>query len=173
MPKLDHKKPVPVERRIFSTNLRAARHYAGLTLHQVVDITTITASFISNVENGNHNVSILSMAQLSQAVQVPLYALLNPSYKPESFNRSEWETYAQLIQAARPEVLELQLLAEKPRYYRKLANLTQAQVDQFAGFRDKTTSDIERHTGNMSLDVIAPLAPVLGIPFYKLFSPNS
>jgi transcriptional regulator with XRE-family HTH domain len=172
MPKLEHKKPVPVERRIFSANLRAARENAGLFIQQVVDITHITKSYISQVENGLLNISIVSMAQLSHAVQVPLYTLLNPSYKAESFNPEEWEIYAKLVREAEPEVLEQQLLAKNSREFRKVAGLTQGQVDLFADFREGTTGYIERANGNVTLDLIAPISNVLGVPFYKLFYPQ-
>lgn len=170
MPKLD--KPVPVERRIFSTNFRASRRLAGMTLQQVSDTANISVPFISMVESGNQNVTVSSMAELSHAVQVPLYILLSPSYKPESFEHGIWKKYVKKVQEVMPQILEQQLLAENARHYRKLAGLTQAQVDKWADFREGTTTDIERQTGNMSIDVIAPLAPVLGIPFFKLFEPN-
>jgi transcriptional regulator with XRE-family HTH domain len=172
MPKLEHKKPVPVERRIFSTNLRAARKHAGLTMQLVSDAANISIPFISMVESGNQNVTVLSMAELSYAIKVPLYILLTPGFRADSFDHQIWEDYAKLVHNVKPDVLEQQLLAAKSRHYRKLSGLTQAQVDQLADFREGTTTDIERQTGNMSIDVIAPLAPVLGIPFFKLFEPN-
>jgi len=171
MPKLD-KKPGSVERRIFSTNFRAARQYTGFTIQQVSEITKISAPFVSMVESGNQNVTVLYMAELSYAVQVPLYVLLTPGFKPETFDNSTWDAYYELVRLAKPAVLEQKMLAEKARYYRKQAGLRQAQVDQLADFRVGTTTDLERMTGNMSIDVIAPIAPVLGIPFFQLFKPN-
>lgn len=170
MPKLE--KPVPVERRIFATNIRASRKLAGMTLQQVSDIASISVPFISMVESGNQNVTVSLMAELSRAVQVPLFILLSPSYKPENFENHIWKAYEKKVQEAEPEILEQRLLAENARHYRKLAGLTQAQVDRWADFREGTTTDIERQTGNMSIDVIAPLAPVLGVPFFKLFEPK-
>lgn len=171
MPKLD-KKPATAERRIFSTNLKAARQYVGLTLQQVSTITDLSLSYISHVENGNQNVTISAMTALSHAVQFPLYALLNPRFKPESFDADEWSRYLALVQQAKPDILEQKLLAERTRYFRKLAGLTQAQVDQFAGLADKTSSHLERQALNVSLDLIAPLASTLGTPLYKFFNPD-
>jgi transcriptional regulator with XRE-family HTH domain len=164
-------KPVPVERRIFSTNVKAARKHAKLTLQQVSDITNISLQFISMIEIGNQNVTIHYMAELSYAVEVPLYVLLSPRFKADTFDPKIWEEYAQLVQKAKPDILELKLLAENTRRYRKLVGLTQAQVDQLAGFRNKTTSDIERQGGNMGMDLIIPIAPVLEIPLFRLFEP--
>jgi|GEM_PF-2649808 len=169
MPKLE--KPVPVERRIFATNIRAARKRAGLIMQQVSDITHVSVTFISMVESGNQNTTIHCMAELSYAVEVPLYVLLSSSFKAETFDPKIWEDYAKYVQKAKPHLLELQLLAENTRRYRKLAGLTQAQVDQLAGFRNKTTSDIERQGGNMGIDLVIPIAPVLEVPFFKLFEP--
>lgn len=69
MPKLE--KPVPVERRIFSINIKAARKHAKLTLQQISEITNISIPFISMIESGNQNITILYMAELSYAVKVP------------------------------------------------------------------------------------------------------
>lgn len=172
MPKLENKKPVPVERRIFSSNFKAARKHTGLTLQRVSDISRITVPFISMVENGHQNVTVAYMASLAHAVKVPLYQLLTPGFKIENFDHHLWDRYAERVQNAKPTVLEQQLLAENTRYYRKQAGFTQAQTDQLADFRQGTTAHIEIQSGNMSIDVIAPIAQVLGIPFSKLFEPT-
>ena len=175
MPKLEVQKPVPVERKVFAKNLKDARAAAGYTLQELSALTHLTYQYISDMERGLHNISLLSMSSLSVGLRVPLYALLNPNLsKVWTFNDEvAWSNYQKLIDDAKPAVLEQLLLAKNVRRYRKEAGLTQKETDQLGNYKAGLTSDIERQYINITLDRMAPLVSILGISLHKIFDPNS
>lgn len=168
MPKLE-KKSLPVERKVFAKNLKEARLFAGYTLQTLSDKTGITVTYISGVERLTYNISLDSMTKLSHAVQVPLYALLNPNFNKfwDLNNVQEWLSYKNLIDQIKPASLERQLVAENVKRLRKEAGYTQQEVDELSGYA--TTSELERQLCNITLDKILPLAHLFGVPLYTIF----
>jgi transcriptional regulator with XRE-family HTH domain len=169
--KLANKKPVPVERKIFATHLRAVRNKAKLTLKELEALTGLSANYIAAVERCVSNISLESMAKLSHALQVPIYCLLDLRFKPDEWDKVAWKPYEALLHQTHPDPLEKRLLAEKTRHYRKALQLTQAQVDTLADFGEATTSGIERQIGNWTLDTLSRLVSILNVPLYQLFLP--
>lgn len=71
-------KPVPAERLIFARNFRQARKNAGLTQVAIKKLTGFDRSWLSEVENGISTINLDNMAALANAVNVPLWKLLQP-----------------------------------------------------------------------------------------------
>jgi transcriptional regulator with XRE-family HTH domain len=174
MPKLDIQKPVPVERKVFAKNLKDARITAGFSLQELAASAKLTYQYISDVERYVANISLLSMCALSYSLKVPVHALLNPLINKiwDANDASAWEVYQKRVIAAKPAVLEQELLAKNVRRYRKEAGLTQKEVDQLGYYKTGMTSDIERQCNNMTLDKMARLATILSKPLYHIFDPN-
>lgn len=175
MPKLETQKPVPVERKVFAKNIKEARIAAGHSLQELAASANLTYQYISDLERCVANISLLNMCALSYSLKIPVHALLNPLiYK--IWNTAEtdaWDRYQQLLDEAKPEVLEQMLLAKNVRRYRKEAGLTQSEVDKLGFYKTGMTSDIERQCNNMTLDKMARLATILNKPLYLIFDPNS
>jgi transcriptional regulator with XRE-family HTH domain len=58
--------------------IRSLRRERGLSQEALADLARIDRSYMSGVERGLRNVSILSMARISNALDVPLWELLRP-----------------------------------------------------------------------------------------------
>lgn len=67
------------ERRIFARNFKRARKKAGLTQEQVSKKTGFTQAFISEVETAKSSINLDNANILADAVEQPLWKLLNPS----------------------------------------------------------------------------------------------
>jgi transcriptional regulator with XRE-family HTH domain len=65
-------------RALFGANLRRARQKADLTQEDVRARTGIRQHYVSEVENGAHNVTLGTMASLADAVGVEVRHLLRP-----------------------------------------------------------------------------------------------
>jgi transcriptional regulator with XRE-family HTH domain len=176
MPKLlEIQKPVPVERKVFAKNLKEIRQLAGLPLQELSAISTISYQYISDVERCVHNISMSYMSNLSHCLKTPLYALLNPNMHKawDVDDTNAWPAYETLVLEAKPANLEQLLFGNNLRRYRKEAGLTQKEVDQLGNYKASMTSNIERYSVNITLDKMAPLTNILGVPLYKFFDPHS
>ena len=114
------------------------------------------------------------MCALSHSLKIPVHALLNPLIHKvwDPTDTAAWMAYQQLVDEAKPAVLEQELLAKNVRRFRKEAGLTQSEVDKLGFYKTGMTSDIERQCNNMTLDKMARLATILSKPLYLIFDPN-
>jgi DNA-binding XRE family transcriptional regulator len=67
-----------VERAIFARNLRRFRIEANLSQRELAETTKIAESYISQLENAMHNLSVETMAVLARAPRTPLHEMFVP-----------------------------------------------------------------------------------------------
>ena len=70
---------VTPERLIFGDNFRRAREDMGLSQREVARRLRTNQPFVSDVENGQNNLTIDKMARLAAFIGKPLYELLRPA----------------------------------------------------------------------------------------------
>lgn len=64
-------------RKIFGQNVRRLRTQAGLTQEELAFEANIDLTYVGGIERGNRNPSLLVMAKIADALEVPLTSLLN------------------------------------------------------------------------------------------------
>ena len=63
-------------RRIFAINLRKARLAKGLSQEDLGELTGLHRTYVSSVERGERNISLLNIEKLAQALGVTMAALM-------------------------------------------------------------------------------------------------
>jgi transcriptional regulator with XRE-family HTH domain len=74
MPRTSH----PVLRTIGST-IRSLRRERGLSQETLADLADIDRSYMSGVERGLRNISVLNLSRVAKALDVPLADLVGPA----------------------------------------------------------------------------------------------
>ncbi|HZT78325.1 MAG TPA: helix-turn-helix transcriptional regulator [Vicinamibacterales bacterium] len=74
MPRASH----PLLRTIGAT-LRSLRRERGLSQEALADLADIDRSYMSGVERGLRNISVLNLERLAKALDVPIVALIEPA----------------------------------------------------------------------------------------------
>ena len=70
-------------------------------------------------------------------------------------------------------VSDLYAIGNKLLFFRKIKNLTQAQVAEIAGISDRTYADIERGTANMRIETFVRICEALDITPDSVLIENS
>jgi transcriptional regulator with XRE-family HTH domain len=70
--------PVTPAREVFAKNLRHARRLRDISQEALADAAGLSRTYVSEVERGLRNISIDNMAQLADALGVPLKELVDP-----------------------------------------------------------------------------------------------
>ena len=65
-------------RKLIGRNVRAARVARGMTQEKLADISGFSQQYISDLERGRRNPTIVSLYELAQALRVTPVELLNP-----------------------------------------------------------------------------------------------
>ena len=60
--------PIPTEQAIFARRLREARHEAGLSQVRLAELAGLDRTYVSHLERGLANPSLLKMSQLARIV---------------------------------------------------------------------------------------------------------
>lgn len=69
--------PVPSPSpRALGTTVRELRHARALTLESLADVSGFNVTYLSDVERGRANPSVRKLAELAQALEVRLSALI-------------------------------------------------------------------------------------------------
>lgn len=173
MPKLESKKPVPVEQIIFARNFKAARLAAGKTQEQIKELTQRSRSYVSHFERGAVGIGLDTMAFLSQAVNVPLYCLLDPMFpKTYDFDSSAlWEHYREHLDNAFGIPYERRLFAENFKTARIAAGFTKKAIEELTGTSSKFLVVLERAESSISLENAVKLAHTVMVPLKTLLTP--
>lgn len=64
--------------KTFGENLKKIRTQKGLSQRQLSALCNVDNADISRMENGEINVSLNTVAQLAEALEVPVYKLMKP-----------------------------------------------------------------------------------------------
>lgn len=65
-------------RKLVGRNVRAARAERGITQEQLADVSGFSQQYISDLERGRRNPTIVSLYELAQALSVTPIDLLQP-----------------------------------------------------------------------------------------------
>lgn len=60
----------------FGERLRAVRQRKGISQEKLAALAGVHRTFVSSVERGERNISLLNIARLAQALEVPLAGLM-------------------------------------------------------------------------------------------------
>ncbi len=66
-------------RKLFSQNMKALRKAKKLTQEQLADLADLHVNYISGIERGARNVSILNIEKLARALGVTMSVLVDES----------------------------------------------------------------------------------------------
>lgn len=66
-------------RRIVGENVRRIRQVKGLTQEQLADISGFSQQYISSLEHGRRNPTVITLYELAQALGVSHVELVQPS----------------------------------------------------------------------------------------------
>ncbi len=90
--------------RTIGLTIRSLRHERGLSQEMLAELAHIDRSYMSSIERGLRNVSVLNIARIATALDVPVRDLLGPrevlrpssapSARPAGFGQmiaAEWE----------------------------------------------------------------------------------
>ena len=67
---------------ILGTTILQYRKQRGLSLRTLATMTGLSHTYLSQIERGQRNVTILSLLHIARALHIPLYALIAPLDKP-------------------------------------------------------------------------------------------
>ena len=68
----------------FGVKLRSVRETAGVSQEKLAERAGLHRTYVSSVERGQRNISLLNMEKLAHALQVPLRDLMPDDAKPRS-----------------------------------------------------------------------------------------
>ena len=68
-------------RRLVGINFRALRTARGLTQEQAAELTGVSQQYISGLEQGRRNPTVVSVHDIAQALGVEYFELLKPPKK--------------------------------------------------------------------------------------------
>jgi transcriptional regulator with XRE-family HTH domain len=72
--------------RLLGETIRRYRRQQGLTQATLATLTDLAPSYISQVEHGQRNLTVLALLDIATALHVPLNALLEPLNQPREHN---------------------------------------------------------------------------------------
>jgi len=173
MSKLDVKRPVPIELRVFAKNFKAARLAADLTQQQVHALTRMGQGYLSELERAIANVGIDTMGELSHVVKVPLYHLLRPDFERQYdfSNSTVWRDYAQLIDESDGISYERKVFIENFKTARLALKLKKKEIEALADISNNFLIQVERLEIGISINHAVKLAQVVAQPLYTLLKP--
>lgn len=73
------------------SRLKQRRSEVGVSLRKLAEMTGVTASFLSQVENGKANLSLNSLQRLSESLEVPILYFLSEDHQEEQKDSSSQE----------------------------------------------------------------------------------
>lgn len=68
-------------RKLVSENFARIRRQRGLTQEQVAELTGFSQQYLSGLEQGRRNPTVVSLYELSQALEVEPIDLLTPNWR--------------------------------------------------------------------------------------------
>jgi len=168
-------KMIPVAQRIFAKNFKSARLAAGLRQQDVQRITGLSQPYLSDLERFRVGIGIDTMAILAQAVQVPLFHLLQPEFFKtyDLKDDSIWQLYQQFIDNSQNVPYERKLFARRLQESREALQLTRTDMAQLTGMAQDFLRSVEREEVDISINSAIKLVQAVGKPLYQLLMPKA
>ena|GEM_PF-2665465 len=162
------------ELRLFTAHLKHVREYLGWLQRDLRDRTGLNLSYISDLERQRVSVGIDRMARIAQALNIPLYRMLDASFTQDYDlkTNSEWAEYQPLIDNSYNIPFERQVFSENFRQVRMhqghSLRETVRQTEKSAAF----LISFERGLSSISLENAVLLAHFVKIPLRILLIPK-
>jgi transcriptional regulator with XRE-family HTH domain len=173
----------PLQR--FGATLRQYRQQRGLSHRALTARTGIRSSYISQIELGKRNISVLALLRLAHALDIPPDWLLVPidphatlappitsARLPSRGTQEPGVTHAETssLQSGDPATL-LPLLGVTIRQYRKHQGLTHKTLAARTGLSPTYIGEIELGHRNLSVLSLLRIAEALGLAVAHLLTP--
>jgi transcriptional regulator with XRE-family HTH domain len=169
----------------FGATLRAYRQQRGLTQRALAVRTGIRNRYISDIERGRHNISVVMLLRLAQALDIPAawllvgldtYPPVPPplASDPSSAHRGQEAAVIQDTTAALQRgdaATLLHGLGATLRQYRQHQGLTQKALAASTGLNPTYIGQIEQGHRNLSVLSLVRLAAALGLVVAHLLTP--
>lgn len=167
-------KTIPVAQRIFAKNFKLARLAASLSQQDIQRITGLSQPYLSDLERFRVGIGIDTMAILSQAVQVPLFHLLQPDFFKTYDLTSDaiWQLYQQFIDNSQNVPYERKLFARHLQESREALQLSKTDMAQLTGMAKDFLRAVEREEVDISINSAIKLVQSVGKPLYQLLIPK-
>jgi transcriptional regulator with XRE-family HTH domain len=169
--KLERKPQVPIELRLFIKHLKYAREEKCLTQREVADIAGLTQHYISHLETEQANVGIDSMGSISQALEIPLFRMLDPFLIKEFKTRpQEWALYKPLIDNSSAP-FERKLLGSNFRRLRISQGYMLKEAVEQTQINKRFLIGVEKFENGISIQNAVKLSSFLTVPLAQLLIP--
>jgi transcriptional regulator with XRE-family HTH domain len=168
--------------QLLGTTIRQYRQAQGLSQLVLAARMGLHDSYLSKIELGRHNITVLTLFRLAHALDVPASSLLAPLDTNTSFaspliceSVDSGETLDAVMthdiasspQPSDPVVL-LQVLGETIHHYRRQQGLSQRALATRTGLSATYITEIEQGHRNLSILNLVRLAESLNIPISSL-----
>lgn len=87
--------------------LKAARHAKGYTQEQLAEIVGLSVPHLSRIECGRKTLTVLKLAEICDALDLPIEKLLSSTFTPE--NPAHNRQFVEIANGCSPEAVELML----------------------------------------------------------------
>lgn len=169
----------------FGATLREYRQQRGLTQRALAVRTGIRNRYISDIERGLHNISVLMLLRLARALDIPAAWLLvgldthttltppiacDPSSSSRGQDAAVTHDATSALQRGDAATL-LHLLGATLRQYRQHQGLTQKALAARTGLNPTYMGQIEQGQRNLSVLNLVRLADALGLFVAHLLTP--
>lgn len=167
------KKTVPIELRVFAGNFKFARQMAKLRQEDVNQLTKLGRAYISDVERLAASVGIDTMGVMAQAIQVPLYCLLDPGFQRTYDFESNvpWVEYKKLIDNSDDVVFERKLFAKNLKESFLATGLKKSEISRITNMDTSFLYLLEKAARGINLENALRLAHFLNKPLSILLMP--
>jgi transcriptional regulator with XRE-family HTH domain len=169
----------------FGALLRQYRHQRGLTQPALAVRTGIRRGYISQIETGKRNITVLTLLRLARALQIPAAWLVTPlepgaplphPLAHDSLHATGDPTLeGTLAERSSPQEGEvttlLQLLGTTMRHYRQQQGLTHKALAAQTGLDNSYIGEIERGERNVSVLNVVRITHALGLTMNHLLAP--
>jgi len=155
-------------RRLLGRNVRKCRVEAGLTQEQLSERSGFSQQYISDMERGLRNPTIVSLYELAQALGTTPVVLITPD--PEAAAEGGRPAVRRPSMSDEPNAARLFLaaLADRIRDWREALEVSQATVAERSGLSVSTIRRIEAGTIDPRITTLWALAKALETEVYEL-----
>jgi len=162
------------ELQLFTAHLKYIREHLGWLQRDLRDRTGLNLSYISDLERQRVNVGIDRMARIAQALNIPLYRMLDASFIQDYDlkTNSEWTEYQPLIDNSYDIPFERKVFAENFRQVRMHQGHTLKEMVKQTEKSPAFLISFERGATSISLENAIHLAHFVKIPLRILFIPK-
>jgi|GEM_PF-6488590 len=163
-----------IELREFVANFKFSREMLGKSQGDIGRAANVTQEFISQLESASTSIGLDTMSELSEAVQIPLYLLVDPAFKA-SFNfkqrASIWKDYVSQRPYCEFGSSERVIFGKNFKERRENIKFSQRDIYKKMGFAQADIVFLEQGKISSSITTLANLARTVGRSLSFLLKP--